>query len=76
MHSRITGAPEEDEMEDNLNQVSSHLAVLKSQAIIMGSTVSDQNAQLDRMNTKVPQISKIRCIHKNKMQLTPIRKFP
>jgi len=50
---RITGDEEEDEIEAHLTTVSHHLTELKDQAHLMGSTVTCQNEQLDRINTKV-----------------------
>jgi len=40
----------EDEMEENLGDVSSMVANLRHMALDMGSEISNQNAQLDRIN--------------------------
>lgn len=40
-------------MEDNMGQVSTMIGNLRNMAIDMGSEISSQNAQLDRINQKV-----------------------
>ena len=40
-------------MEDNLGQVSNIIGNLKNMAIDMGSEISSQNNQIDRINAKV-----------------------
>lgn len=49
---RITNDAREDEMEDNLGQVSSIIGNLKNMAIDMGSEIDSQNSQVDRINKK------------------------
>lgn len=49
---KITEEPEEDEIESNLGVVSKHLHELKGHAIQIGSTVEDQNSQIDRIHNK------------------------
>lgn len=51
--ARITKDAHEDEMEDNMGQVSTMIGNLRNMAIDMGSEISSQNAQLDRINQKV-----------------------
>jgi len=50
--ARITKDAREDEMEENLGQVSSMIGNLRNMAIDMGSEITQQNAQLDRINQK------------------------
>jgi hypothetical protein len=50
---RITNDAREDEMESNMGQVSTMVGNLRNMAIDMGSEISNQNAQLDRINLKV-----------------------
>ncbi|UXI16648.1 delta glutathione-S-transferase [Sarcoptes scabiei] len=50
--ARITKDAHEDEMEDNMGQVSTMIGNLRNMAIDMGSEISSQNAQLDRINQK------------------------
>ncbi|CAG2163264.1 unnamed protein product [Oppiella nova] len=49
---RITGDAREDEMEDNLGQVSTMIGNLRNMAIDMGQEIGSQNQQLDRINEK------------------------
>lgn len=49
---RITNDAREDEMEENLGQVSSIIGNLKNMAIDMGSEIDSQNTQIDRINMK------------------------
>ncbi|GFW44366.1 synaptosomal-associated protein 25 [Trichonephila clavipes] len=49
---RITHDAREDEMEENMQQVSSIIGNLKNMAIDMGSEIDSQNQQLDRINMK------------------------
>lgn len=50
---RITNDAREDEMEENLTQVSGMLGNLRNMAIDMGSEIESQNRQVDRINNKV-----------------------
>lgn len=50
---RITKDAREDDMEENMGQVSTMIGNLRNMAIDMGSEISSQNAQLDRINQKV-----------------------
>ena len=50
---RITNDAREDEMEDNMSEVSTMIGNLRNMAIDMGSEISGQNIQIDRINAKV-----------------------
>lgn len=50
--AKITKDAREDEMEDNMVQVSTMIGNLRNMAIDMGSEISNQNSQLDRINQK------------------------
>ncbi|XP_014663992.1 PREDICTED: synaptosomal-associated protein 25-like [Priapulus caudatus] len=50
--TRVTNDAREDEMEENIGQVADMLGNLRNMAIDMGSEVSSQNQQLDRINQK------------------------
>lgn len=50
--TRITNDDREQEMDDNLQLVASHLGNLKNMALDMGDTIEYQNNQLDRINRK------------------------
>jgi len=49
---RITNDAREDEMEDNMGQVSTMIGNLKNMAIDMGTEIEGQNSQIDRINNK------------------------
>jgi len=49
---RVTNDQREDEMEENLQNVSNVIGNLKNMAIDMGNEISSQNMQIDRINTK------------------------
>jgi len=49
---RITNDAREDEMEDNMGQVSTMIGNLKNMAIDMGTEIEGQNSQIDRINMK------------------------
>lgn len=49
---RVTNDGREDEMEENLEQVSNVIGNLKNMAIDMGNEITSQNQQIDRINTK------------------------
>ena len=51
--TKITNDAREDEMDENVQQVSSMVGNLRNMAIDMGTEVSNQNKQLDRINQKV-----------------------
>jgi len=50
--TRITNDDREQEMDDNLQIVSSYVQVLKNAALDMGDTITMQNGQLDRITKK------------------------
>ncbi|CAL8100019.1 unnamed protein product [Orchesella dallaii] len=50
--TRITNDAREDEMEDNMGQVSTMIGNLKNMAIDMGTEIEGQNRQIDRINMK------------------------
>uniref|UniRef100_A0A336M8W9 Synaptosomal-associated protein n=1 Tax=Culicoides sonorensis TaxID=179676 RepID=A0A336M8W9_CULSO len=49
---RITNDAREDEMEDNMGQVSTMVGNLRNMALDMGSELENQNRQIDRINRK------------------------
>jgi len=50
--AKITKDAREDEMEDNMGQVSTMIGNLRNMAIDMGSEISNQTSQLERINQK------------------------
>ena len=50
---RITNDDREEEMEENMQQVSTMIGNLRNMATDMGTEVENQNRQLDRINMKV-----------------------
>lgn len=50
--TRITNDAREDEMEQNMGEVSNMLGNLRNMAVDMGNEISSQNRQLDRINQK------------------------
>ncbi|XP_037500460.1 synaptosomal-associated protein 25 isoform X5 [Rhipicephalus sanguineus] len=50
--ARITNDDRENEMEDNMVQVSTMIGNLRNMAIDMGSEIESQNRQIDRINQK------------------------
>ena len=50
---RITNDDREEEMEENMQQVSTMIGNLRNMAQDMGTEVENQNRQLDRINLKV-----------------------
>ena len=51
--SRITNDDREEEMEENMQQVSTMIGNLRNMAADMGTEVENQNRQLDRIAVKV-----------------------
>ena len=51
--NRITDDAREDEMEENLGQVSGMIGNLRNMAIDMNSEITAQNKQLDTINIQV-----------------------
>lgn len=52
MGFRITNDAREDEMDENMQQVSTMVGNLRNMAIDMSTEVSNQNRQLDRIQEK------------------------
>lgn len=50
--TRITNDAREDEMEQNMGEVSNMLGNLRNMAVDMGNEIGSQNRQLDRINQK------------------------
>lgn len=50
---RVTNDDREEEMEENMQQVSTMIGNLRNMATDMGTEVENQNRQLDRINLKV-----------------------
>jgi len=50
--AKITNDAREDEMEENMGQVSTMIGNLRNMAIDMGSEIQSQNNQVDRINLK------------------------
>lgn len=50
--ARITNDAREDEMEENMNQVGNMISNLRNMAVDMGSEISNQNNQLERITVK------------------------
>ena len=62
MH-RINNDAREDEMEGNLQQVSTMIGNLKNMACDMGNEIGNQNNQIDRIKGKVQQLlGPLRCV--------------
>lgn len=51
--SRITNDAREDEMENNISEVSGMIGNLRNMAVDMGNEIESQNRQVDRINQKV-----------------------
>jgi len=69
---RITNDAREDEMEDNLQQVSTMIGNLRNMACDMGNEISNQNSQIDRIKGKT-DISQIRIEGANKRAKTLLK---
>ncbi|XP_075722343.1 synaptosomal-associated protein 25kDa isoform X4 [Rhipicephalus microplus] len=63
--ARITNDDRENEMEDNMVQVSTMIGNLRNMAIDMGSEIESQNRQIDRINQKT-ESNKLRIEEANK----------
>ncbi|VDN04354.1 unnamed protein product [Thelazia callipaeda] len=64
-HYRITNDAREDEMDENVQQVSTMVGNLRNMAIDMSTEVSNQNRQLDRIHEKT-QSNEVRVESANK----------
>jgi len=69
---RITNDAREDEMEDNLQQVSTMIGNLRNMACDMGNEIANQNNQIDRIKGKT-DISQIRIEGANKRAKTLLK---
>lgn len=69
---RITNDAREDEMEENLQQVSTMIGNLRNMACDMGNEVSNQNNQIERIKGKT-DISQIRIEGANKRAKTLLK---
>lgn len=56
---RITNDAREDEMEQNIGEVSGMVGNLRNMAIDMGNEISSQNRQIDRVNQKVNNLASL-----------------
>lgn len=56
--TRITNDAREDEMEQNMIEVSGMISNLRNMAVDMGSELESQNKQIDRINQKVKKMRK------------------
>ena len=56
---RITNDAREDEMDENLVQVSSMIGNLRNMAIDMGNEIENQNQLIERVNKKVRRFESI-----------------
>lgn len=72
MIKRVTDDAREDEMEENLNQVSSCVNNLKHMALDMNNEITTQNTQMDRLNSKV-QSNKDRISDANTRAITLLK---
>src|SRR5579875_523729 len=57
MIHRITNDAREEEMENNMEEVSIMVGNLRNMAIDMGSEITNQNTQIDRINLMVTSIA-------------------
>lgn len=62
---RITNDAREDEMEENMGQVTTMIGNLRNMALDMGSELGNQNTQIDRINRKVNSVLHAFCRRKN-----------
>lgn len=51
--TKITGDAREEEMEQNMGEVSNMISNLRNMAVDMGSEIDSQNRQVDRINNKM-----------------------
>mgnify|MGYP002387509298 CR=1 FL=1 len=64
---RITNDAREDEMEDNLQQVSTMIGNLRNMACDMGNEIENQNVQIERIKGKVRNLFSVLIKRKNQM---------
>ena len=53
MLGRITNDAREEEMEQNIGEVSGMISNLRNMAVDMGNEITQQNKQIDRIGNKV-----------------------
>lgn len=63
--TKVTNDAREDEMEENLGDVSNMLGNLRNMAIDMGNEIGSQNKQIDKVNSKA-QSNEERIVQANK----------
>ncbi len=56
---RITNDAREDEMEQNVGEVSGMVGNLRNMAIDMGNEITSQNRQIDRIQVKVRAVTRL-----------------
>ena len=59
--TRITNDAREDEMEQNVGEVSNMIGNLRNMAVDMGNEIEGQNRQIDRIHQKVSQYYRLSC---------------
>lgn len=69
---KITNDAREDEMEENLQQVSTVIGNLRNMACDMGNEISNQNVQIERIQNKT-EISQVRIEEANKRTRTLLK---
>lgn len=69
---KITNDAREDEMEENMGNVSQMIGNLKNMAIDMGSEISSQNRQIDKINEK-GQSNELRISNANERAVKILR---
>jgi uncharacterized membrane protein YoaK (UPF0700 family) len=65
---RITNDAREDEMENNVSEVSGMIGNLRNMAVDMGNEIESQNRQVDRINQKVSAVFQL---HDPSIVVTP-----
>lgn len=69
---RITNDAREDEMEQNIGEVSGMIGNLRNMAIDMGTEIDGQNRQVDRINQKVTLSVIVHALHQTEHFMQPI----
>lgn len=63
--TKITNDAREDEMEQNMGEVSNMIGNLRNMAVDMGNEIQSQNSQVDRIHNKA-ELNKVRIVEANK----------
>lgn len=63
--TKVTNDAREDEMEQNMGEVSNMIGNLRNMAVDMGNEIDSQNKQVDRIHTKA-EVNKVRIVEANK----------